>query len=71
MIAMGAAIGFAVGHIAQKSFEIVPLLVNDLQVDLLGIVLKCLLAPETFRVRLDVVSVEKADDRCRVLAQDP
>jgi hypothetical protein len=48
MIAIGAAVGFPVDHIAQKTFQIVPLLVNDLQVDLLCVVLECLLAPETF-----------------------
>jgi hypothetical protein len=46
-------------HIADKFFQVVAFLVNDLQIDLFGIGLKGFLTPYTFAVRMDVMTVKK------------
>jgi hypothetical protein len=59
MIAVCAAAGFPVCHILNEAFQIIALLVYNPQVNALGIRFQCVLPLHAFRVRMNVVPVEK------------
>ena len=69
LVADQAALIFAENDLADEAFQVVAVLVNDIEPDLSCVRLQGFLAPQALGVRMDVVAVEKTGQRHTFRAQ--
>jgi len=70
MVAIYAPLGFPENHIPNKSFQIIAVLPNDVEINRIGIRMECLPTFFAFRIGMDVVLVKKTHYGKIVPAQD-